>query len=161
MRRHLIYYALQIVLWVSHKLQEFVLRMAQTYLVPEEEEDATFQLIDSSMWDKAAESDSATISVREISLGDLRMPCPACGMASGNITVGISLHQDEEAVEGSVADINTTGVVIYECGTVFMSNCLTDKVATILNAAENDELTPQMFSSLSRCEVHGTDYSAE
>lgn len=100
------------------------------------------------------------VSMREVYLGDLSLSCPDCGEWTNNVVVGLGIHEEDESEDETVS-LTSLGMIIYPCGSTFYSECLTDKVARILNAGEESVLTPELFVDLASCEEHGVNYSEE
>lgn len=92
-----------------------------------------------------------------IDFGMLGIDCPNCNAECTGVFVGMTTVEDEyepETVDG-LANLVQMGVVQYPCGHIFVSPCLTDKIARILNDRENNELRLEAFVNLIECDEHG------
>lgn len=113
--------------------------------------------------DKAEDPDTGIITLREFDLGDIYIECPECGDKDTIVCVGLCLSQydDEEDQDAQTFEVMTVGMVAYVCGDIVHSQCLTDKVAAILNAADNHSLTIEMLANINTCDEHGVLYTEE
>lgn len=112
--------------------------------------------------DEVDDPDDTQITMRELDLGDLMIRCPDCGDRDHLFLVGLGVMQhDEEDSKEDTFDISTVGMVAYTCGCVVYSACLTDKVASILNASDNHSLTIDMLDGINKCEEHGVLHTEE
>lgn len=93
-----------------------------------------------------------------ISFGMVAIDCPGCHVSFGGVSVGLTTAESEEPSEDGLPNLMQMGVVAYPCGHVFGSPCLTDKVARILNARDEDSLRLGMFHNLISCEEHGVEF---
>jgi len=112
--------------------------------------------------DEVIDPDDTQITLREIELGDVQVKCPECGDIDNLFLVGLGVSQyDDEDNKEDTFDLDTVGMVAYTCGDIVYSKCLTDKVAAILNASDNDVLTIDMLDKINTCEEHGVLHTEE
>lgn len=110
--------------------------------------------------DSAVTGGVSEISMRHIEFGDLFLVCPNCQEEADSVLIGLGTSEDQES-DGPTSELTTVGVVMYPCSDTFVSDCLTEKIAKILNAEEYGVLRPSMFVGLLNCPEHGVEFSED
>jgi hypothetical protein len=99
--------------------------------------------------------DTLPVTLHYIHLGDLSIQCPQCGTEVDQLATALGTIEDRESDNGDFNDLASIGIISFPCGHIFYSQCLTNKVAKILNAEEIGKLSPNLFNNLLVCEEHG------
>jgi hypothetical protein len=101
------------------------------------------------------------VILQPVFLGDSQIACPSCMTETHQIRMGIATVEAPQQPGDEMPRMMQMGVVAYQCGHLFTSECLTERVAKILNARDEDHLRVSMMVDLISCEEHGESYPGQ